>query len=282
MKLRQLPPGRLVLLAPEGAFIPRRFENIECDARRHEDLLAGIQRLRGRLYLQDGAIASRQVAADGRHQLAGDEGAWHVVTLDEQGRVAGCARYLAHPNSIAFHKLTVRNSALAHSAQWGDAFREAVAGDMQRAHRRGVAYAEVGGWALAPELRRTREALRIALATYGLARALGGCIGITTATLRHCSSTILRRIGGESLRANQMELPRYFDPQYGCEMEVLRFDSIQSAGRLEGWLSELTEQWVTAPVIRASSNRLPAMRTPALPSPARSRPSLWNLDLALA
>src|SRR6185437_8001354 len=101
----------------------------------------------------------------------------------------------------------------------------------------------------------TREALRIALATYGLARAMGGCIGITTATRRHCSSEILRRIGGQSLRGNGGELPPYFDPQYGCEMEVLRFDSMQANPRFESWINDLCSAWLTAPVIRREPQR---------------------------
>lgn len=242
------------MLAPPDAFVPRRFENVQSNSSRHEILLSGIQRLRGKLYLEDGAIEGNQLSTDGRHRLSGDEHAWHVVALDQKGEVAGCSRYVAHPNTIGFHRLSVRNAALASSGEWGMAFRAAVARDVEQARRRGVSYVEVGGWALAPELRRSREALRIALATYGLARALGGCIGITTATRRHCSSEILRRIGGSSLQANRTDLPPYYDPQYRCEMEVLRFDSIHANPRFESWVSDLCAYWLTAPVIRRDSS----------------------------
>jgi hypothetical protein len=252
---KEFPSGRLVLLAPADTFVPRRFENVQCDGRRHQELLAAVQRLRGTLYLDDGAIGADRLTADGRHCLAGDEHAWHVVALDRHGQVAGCSRYLAHPNTIPFHRLSVRHAALAASRQWGTLFRDAVAQDVERARSRGVSYVEVGGWALSPKLRRSREALRIALATYGLARALGGCIGITTATRRHCSSEILRRIGGQSLHANQQVLPAYHDPQYGCEMEVLRFDSIQPDPRFESWVNDLCSHWLTAPVIRMEATR---------------------------
>lgn len=247
---KEFPCGSLVLLAPPDAFVPRRFENVRCDASRREFLLAGLQRLRGKLYLEDGAIGAEQLCSDGRHRMSGDEHAWHVLSLDRHGHVAGCARYLAHPNTIAFHRLAVRHAALAESRQWGGLFRDAVAKDVDLARRRGVAFVEVGGWALAPHLRRSREGLRIALATYGLARALGGCIGITNATRRHCSSEILRRIGGEALRANQVELPAYHDPQYGCEMELLRFDSLHPNPQFEPWVNSMCAQWLSAPVLR--------------------------------
>jgi hypothetical protein len=250
---KEFPSTRLVLLAPPEAFVPRRFENVRASASRYDQLLASLQRLRGRVYLEDGAIAPSQLASGGRHLLPGDEHAWHVVALDEAGEVAGCSRYLAHPNTVPFHRLSVRHAALADSAQWGEMFRGAVAQEVELARRRGVAYVEVGGWALAPKLRRTREALRVALATFGLARALGGCIGITTATRRHCSSDILRRIGGRSLHVNQVDLPAYYDPQYGCQMEVLRFDSIQASPRFEPWVSDLCTHWLQAPVIRVEA-----------------------------
>lgn len=252
---KELPGGRLVLLAPPDAFVPRRFENVLRDGQRHGELLAALQRLRGELYLNEGAIRADQLSSDGRHRMASDERAWHVVALDQHGQVAGCSRYLAHPNTVAFHRLAVRHAALAGSRRWGGLFRDAVAEDVERARRRGVSFVEVGGWALAPKLRRSREGLRIALATYGLARALGGCIGITTATRRHCSSEILRRIGGQALRANRVDLPPYHDPQYGCEMEVLRFDSLQPSPQFESWVNDLCAYWLTAPVIRTEAAR---------------------------
>jgi hypothetical protein len=65
----------------------------------------------------------------------------------------------------------------------------------------------------------------LALAGYSLGRIRGGCLGITTATVRHCSSSILRRLGGATLEADGVTVPRYYDPRYRCDMEVLRFDS---------------------------------------------------------
>ena len=47
---------RLVLLAPPEAPIPASFENVEVNASRHAKLVTDIQRLRGRIYLQDGAV----------------------------------------------------------------------------------------------------------------------------------------------------------------------------------------------------------------------------------
>jgi hypothetical protein len=240
--------GRLVLLAPNGVEIPRSFARVEIGPRQHERFLSGMQRLRARLYGDDQALRDGEVSRDGRHRQAADHGAWHLLSLDRNGQVCGCSRYVAHSNTVGFSELGVRSAALAHSGDWSMALRVAVAADVAEARRRGIAYAEVGGWALDPAMRGSKEALRIALATYSLARILGGCIGITNATTRHCSAAILRKIGGRPLAVGAAELPSYFDPQYGCEMELLRFDSAEPNPRVESWIEEL-RQYLTGTLV---------------------------------
>jgi hypothetical protein len=107
----------------------------------------------------------------------------------------------------------------------------------------------VGGWAVAEERRGTLEPLRIILATYGLLELMGGCVGIATATFRHCSAGILRRIGLASLLAGETEMPPYYDSQYRCEMEVLRFDSRFPNAKYRDWVAQLSSVLSTAPVI---------------------------------
>jgi hypothetical protein len=101
-------------------------------------------------------------------------------------------------------------------------------------------------------MRHSADALRIALGTYGLANLLGGCLGIATATMRHSSASILRRLGGQSLQGLGEELPRYFDARYGCEMEILRFDSRSlSGGRFAPWANALCKDLVRVPLVRS-------------------------------
>lgn len=241
--------GRVGLLAPPQAMVPRSFQRVERDLEWHQRMLTRMQRVRGKVYLDEGAIRRSQLTPDGRHRVPVDEHAWHVLALDEDMQIYGCSRYLAHPNSTPFSELSVSNCPLGKSKVWGARFRDAVDSEMDRARQRGIDYVEVGGWALMPELRRSVEALRIALATYSLARTLGGCIGIATVTRRHASSSILRRIGGRPLTAGGTDLPAYYDPQYGCDMEILRFDSSEPNPRFEAWIDELSGYLRMEPVI---------------------------------
>jgi len=244
--------GRLLLLAPADTFIPQSFAAAEYNPLYHANILAGLQRLRGEAYLEDGAIDPSELEPDGRYIQAADYHAWHLVSLNGRGEVCGCARYSAYSGRLRFSETGMSVSPLSRSAEWGAGFRAAVESEIELANRRGVDYVEVGGWALRPELRCTSEALRIALGMFSLARLLGGCIGLTTATRRHCSASILRRIGGRNLVTQGVEIPGYFDPRYDCQMEVLRFDSEAPNPRFEPWIEELKHHLSAVPVIRGT------------------------------
>jgi hypothetical protein len=252
------------LLAPPQAMIPWDFRRVERDHDWHQRMLSRVQRVRGKVYLDEGAIRKNQLSPDGRHRVAVDEHAWHVLALDDSMRIYGCSRYMAHPNSTPFAELSVANCPLGKSRVWGARFRDAVEFEIELAQQRGIDYVEVGGWALLPDLRRSVEALRIALATYSLARTLGGCIGIATVTQRHASSSILRRIGGRPLSVGGVDLPPYYDPQYGCDMEILRFDSREPNPRFEAWIDELSAYMRVEPVIHREYPSSSPVRRPLL------------------
>ena len=74
-------------------------------------------------------------------------------------------------------------------------------------------------------------------------------LGITTATARHGSSTILRRIGGKHLEVDGVTVPAYYDPNYRCEMEVLRFDSRAPNARVSDGVEMLREKLTQVLVI---------------------------------
>jgi hypothetical protein len=243
---------RFVLLAPDRRFT-NSFTKSSVDPSLHQRLLTDAQKLRGRIYLEDGAIHAARLSADGRHVQSVDQNSWHLLTLDEQGRVAACTRYLSHANTVSFSELTVSSSGMAQSEDWGRAFRSAIEAELRVARKRQCSYVEMGGWVISEALRCTTEAVRMVLTSYGLARMLGGALGISTVTTRHGSSSVLRRIGGGSLWSRGAELPPYFDPQYNCEMEILRFDSERPSPRYGTWIDDCRSYLETAPVICAKA-----------------------------
>jgi hypothetical protein len=264
---------QLAVLPPRGATVPHLFAGVESNPSLYFSFLANIQRFRGSVYLADGAVLPHELTEDGRHWLAIDEKSWHVVALDAKQEVCGCLRFLEETAASRFDELWVRNAALTRRDS-GASFRHAVEAEMMRARLERVRFGEVGGWAISKDRRRGMDALRVLLATYGLLELLGGCIGVATATTRHGSAEILRRVGLDHLAADGAALPPYYDPQYDCEMEVLRFDSRRANPKFTGWIHELSMYLRTVPVV-ASGDPLPGAR------PALHPPLLWQPDPVL-
>jgi hypothetical protein len=240
---------RLVLLAPPNTAVPDHFNNCQFDLAHHQHFVREAQRLRGGIYLQDGAIAAEQLTPEGLHQTPEDEKGWHLLMRDKLGRVSACVWYREYDNKVYFNRLRLKNCPLAHAPEWRDKLWKAVEAEIARARCDGLRYAEVGGWAVSNESRRTSEALVLALAAYSLGRICGGVLGITTATTRHDSSSILCRIGGRPLEVDGDTLPPYYDAQYKCVMEILRFDSRTPNTRFDGLVERLHEKFADVPVI---------------------------------
>ena len=243
---------RFVLLAPRFSH-STCFSDSTVDGALHHRLLVETQKLRGQIALEESAIEAWQLSSDGRHVQPADDNSWHLLTLDEHGHVAACTRYLPHSNTVSFSELTVARSALATSENWGKKFRQAIEADLVLARKRRWSYVEMGGWVISEKLRCTTEAVRMVLTAYGLAQLFGGALGISTVTTRRGSSSILRRIGGESVLSRGVEIPSYYEPQHKCEMEILRFDSSRPNPRYRPWVDDCRSYIEKAPVIFAKA-----------------------------
>ena len=241
MNLHETPTRRLILLAPSSARLPARFNRPRVDWNRHSSLLHELQRLRGQVYLQDGAIEESSLV-DGRHQSDLDCSSWHLLVTDAHDRIRGCARFHEHPRTAPLSELSAARSALARIPEWTDTFFSALRTEVAFSDYLDIPFVELGGWALGEEIRGTSEALRIALATYAFWQMFGGGVSISTATRRHCASSILRRIGGRSLSHDGLELPAYYDPQYDCQMELLKFYSWAPNPRFTPWIDQMKEE----------------------------------------
>jgi hypothetical protein len=84
---------------------------------------------------------------------------------------------------------------------------------------------------------------------YAFAQLCGGALGISSASTQRCSAAILKRIGGQQLRARGIELPSFYDTHYKCHMEVLRFDSARPNPRYGKWMDACLSGLKDVPVI---------------------------------
>jgi hypothetical protein len=157
---------------------------------------------------------------------------------------------------VSIQNLRVRTCPLARVDQWREPLIGALQSELAKARRNRLRYAEVGGWAVAKERRCTSEGLLLALGAYGLCRILGGALGLTTANVKHSSSSILRRLGGSYLEFQGQVIPSYFDSRYNADIELLRFDSRRPAPKYSGLIAKLQERLATVPVFAAEPGRL--------------------------
>jgi hypothetical protein len=245
---------RLVLVAPPSAPIPAFIRSVNPDRSERDRLVREMQRLRGSVYLDDGAVQPSQLSAEGLHETAEDARSWHLLMLNRSGGVNACVWYLEHENPKTIDDLRVRHCPLNSASPWRHSLRQAIAREFEEARRSDLRFAEVGGWAVAAHSRCTAEGLLLALAAYSLGRALGGAIGLTTATVRHASSTILRRLGGSHLKASGQRVPTYFDEKYGCDMELLRFDSRQPSPKYARLVELLKDRLSEVAVVMHASS----------------------------
>lgn len=242
---------RVQLLAPAKAGRAVASTVISEDTELYRHYLSALQRLRGHSYLEDGAIEPWQIDDQGRFWMDGDEASWHFLLIDGQDEPIACLRLLLHSNTVRFEQLRLTHSSIASDPLWSVKLRAAVEADLAEARRAGMGYAELGGWAIAAEHRCTKAALETLLASYAWGQMIGGCLSSCTATVRHRSAMILRRIGGQSLSFDGEVIPPYTDPQYGCLMEVLRFDSRVVDGRFAQLVRQMRDKLEASTVIRA-------------------------------
>jgi hypothetical protein len=244
---------RIVLLAPSARSVSEFFSNVDVDADRYDQLIHDVQRFRGRIYLQDGAIEQQELSVDGLHQTPDDDRSWHMILLNREQQVSACAWCLEHEDKVALDDLRMRHIPLAHQDEWRPKVRKAIKGELARARRNRLQYVELGGWAVAQESRRTSAPLTVALAAYGFSRRHGGgALGMTTATFRHCSATILQRLGWSRFEVDGVTLPPYYDPRYKCMMEILRFDSRKPNPRYASLIDRLRAKLADVLVVTRS------------------------------
>jgi hypothetical protein len=242
------------ILAPALAGVPTRFNRPAVDARTHSDLIFGVQKLRGMALRECGEMSTR-LTSDGRHVQKSDYDSWHVLLLNGEQELLGCARY--RPVQNGTEDFSACHSALAQTQRYGPALRSAIDRFVARAKLRRKQYGEAGGWALRPEVRGSTAAINIALMTLALSENLNCGLGLTTATRNHHSAAMLCRIGANPVPG----FPAYYEPKFGSVIEILHFDLPNDNPRYAAKLNKLRYESFDVPVICASEGTDKAIPT---------------------
>ena len=100
---------RLLLLAPPGK-VPSFFRHVETNSDRHQHFVKEMQKLRGHVYLDDGAVQPHHLSKDGRHQTPEDDKSWHLLFHNAKREVTSCIWFVEHPEAPQRDKLRVRHA----------------------------------------------------------------------------------------------------------------------------------------------------------------------------
>jgi hypothetical protein len=240
--------SRMMILAPVKASCPHLLLSRIHDGEKHARLFDEMQKVRARVMLREGAISGAAIDPEGRYTMPGDDQSWHIVKMRDDGAICGCARILVHPRDVRFEDLRV--ATCRGGAHWDPCLRDAVERELLWARYFNLLPIEPGGWALDDNARGTGGGIGLAVAAFAWARLLGECFGFLTATVKHCSATMLRRLGGTPLRtAAGTPVPEYWDERWGTGIEVLRFDTNSLDQRFHRMLDQACNELMRSPVI---------------------------------
>jgi hypothetical protein len=237
-----------LLLAPPGK-IHWAGGAVQQNPDRYEQYLCQLQQLRGRCYAEDNAITFSDIDSDGRHRQEEDERSWHLLRVDGT-QVVAAARFCHYPSDVLPCDLACFTAPLARSRLWGPTFFDALTTVVWKARKYNFSLAELGGFVVASSHRGSAEALYILLGLYRLGQLLGGTIAITTATFRHSSASILKKVGGVPLTGFGRALPPYYDPRYRCDMELLSFNSEEPNAKYHSLIQKYGREFSAAEVLQ--------------------------------
>ncbi len=251
---------RFKILAPSRREVPNTLTQDVLSSEDHSELLCEVQRLRGRVYGEVPAIAAT-LLPDGRNWQKYDAANWHILLEDSELGVVGCARY----HSVShFDDLICNKAAIVSSPETGPVFRSAFESQLAEKRRSGLHFGEAGGWALSDTARCSTAAVNIALMGFAVAEWLGAGMCITTATTRHNSSLILKRLGGTHFGG----LEPYYEPAFDCMIELLQFDANSLHARFRAKLDNIRAELRQAPVYcPIESEDCLDLPIPSLPAP---------------
>ncbi len=241
-----------VLLAPAHIKVPDTFRNLQFDSAIYLLMLSKMQVMRGAVALHEGAIRPCDLDADLRHQMPEDLVSWHLLRVSEDGRVRGCARILVHPERVLFTALRLSNAAIAKSMEWSREVRFAVEADIVSAQAANLTLIEPGGWVLDAKCRGGLDGISIALSVFAWSQLIGGCLAYVTATVKHESSSILKRLGGSPLSFGGVPIPRYYEPEYNSEMEIIQLYTKKLNARFEPLMASLRRVLAHSMILQSS------------------------------
>jgi hypothetical protein len=242
--------NQIQALGLELIIIPPLFPNPDCNCvigetfpsiAEHCDAISEVQRFRGRVYFADSAIPASALDEKGRHSQDFDFENYHLCLRKLDGRIVACLRMRLHERAAEVRDLWLHDLITRMHPELTESCYAALNSLFELSKRDNVRIGEVGGWAVDAEFRNQRVSTLLPIAGWSLYQLIGDALVVASATTRHHSSAILKRIGGFALMLEDEQLPSFMDDFHGCEMELLGFDSRRPDPKYKKLVAELKE-----------------------------------------
>jgi len=206
LTLRVLPPRQGCRIFP----IPQDYDTT----------LSAIQKLRGTVYVADGALSTSALDVEGRHISEDDEHSYHLVLWN--GQIEGCMRIRVYEQPPEASALRVYDLVRRMPEEIIPRYHTALCDFIQQWHARGYLIGEAGGWAVGSNYKGSTISLVLPLADWAFSR-MQKLVHLASSTQRNGSADMLRRLGGWRLSLGEEELPPFYDSAYQCQMELQGF-----------------------------------------------------------
>jgi hypothetical protein len=230
---------RTVVLASDGAYVPTECTNVAQNDSTYAGYVERIRSFRERIWQADGAIPQNGQDPHMDHFASFDEVGCHAILMNGADELVGCARYLMwdlRSGNFRLEQLALFPFLTRMASEQRALFVSAIQYFLDDSLARSpVSYRrlmESGGWAV--DRREENRYAAPLLVAIGFALGLSNLclVGLSAATVRHRSNSILKRLGMFELRYRSQALPTFFDPYHGCDMEIL--GSCRSPSQLIG------------------------------------------------
>jgi len=228
------------------------------DPKRWRSLLTQACRIRGSVYLQDGAIRPEDLNANGAFWLPMDETSWHLLTVNDDDEVTATLRVTMLPLDAKKRKGKLPHVGASLSRASRDTLSPRLTTERflsslwleygaERNH-----FLVVGGWAASPTASAAGVGAELALSVWAFTRHVEAAGAICVASERHDAHGQLVRTGAVPIRAIGAQV-MYYDSAYGCQVGLLGFKVFKERRALKRVVDHLATKITSSEVVMSTA-----------------------------
>lgn len=221
--------NHFLLLAPANARIPSVFSRVEDNVKAHEAWLTKLQQLRGKIFLEDGAIKESQLDDQKRHVSKLDIDSWHFLVLGPEENLRGLMRCQIWYYDDRLPKLCELNLygllERMQDLELRQKFTTAL-NDFMHQPNDNTCFMEVSALAVDAASQGFTIGSMLGISGYSIANIVDAYAAVGAGTDRHHTARFYHKLGGMSFKdPNNPEvvLPPFFDTGYDCQMDIMGF-----------------------------------------------------------